>query len=422
MQAGLEKQHKERVACISKYDLNMLTVSAVYGGNASGKSNFVQALEFCKEFICGEGFKPEKTIPVSSFRTDEKKKEGDTSPSCFAFTILADNDIVYEYAFSVTRKHVLEESLVRCGTKQSDDTFVFKRNHNHDDVELDHALPTKEHERLDYIKEGTHSNQLFLTNAISQKVKNEDFQVVYNWFRNNLIILTPESTLSLWHLREKQSHKICSILSQLDTGINNFVESKISPEEAALLCPPGFWNFVKARLAEKPTAVFPLNDIRFWMEKDEIKAARLETVHKSIRGKGVRFSLGEESDGTRRAIDLIPAFFEIAAKKSRGVFVVDEIDRSMHTLMIQALVQAYLASCNENTRAQLAFTTHDVMLMDQDIFRRDEIWVTERQCDGQSNLRSFAEFKDVRKDKKLRKSYLQGRMGGIPNISLHGSF
>jgi len=139
-------------------------------------------------------------------------------------------------------------------------------------------------------------------------------------------------------------------------------------------------------------------------------------------GSPVHFLLNEESDGTQRAFDLVPMFVEIASQNSRRVFIIDEIDRSLHTLMILSLVKAYLASCNESNRAQLVFTTHNVMLMDQDIFRRDEIWVAERQNQGQSKLYSFAEFKEVRSDTQIRKSYLQGRMGGIPKILLHGPF
>jgi hypothetical protein len=421
MQAGLEKQHKERVACISKYDLKLLPISSIYGGNASGKSNFVKALEFCKSFICGDDFKPKKLIPVSGFRTAKKNDEKENLPSCFSFTILADNNIVYEYAFSITREEVLEESLVKCGEKQSDDVVVFQRNQ--DNVEFDSALPAKEKERLGYIKKGTHGNQLFLTNAISQKVENDDFHAVYHWFQQNLVILTPESAVSLKHLSDVKWDKICSVLSQLGTGIKRLVKTNIPLEDLALLSPPGFLDFVKEQLTKDSMSSFSLGEnIYIWMDNDEIKATRIEFEHESENGNTTKFSLNEQSDGTQRAIDLLPAFFDITSKESRRVFVIDEIDRSMHTFMIQALVQAYLASCDENSRAQLVFTTHNVMLMDQDIFRRDEIWVTERQCDGQSNLRSFAEFKDVRKDKKLRKSYLQGRMGGIPNISLHGSF
>ncbi len=78
----------------------------------------------------------------------------------------------------------------------------------------------------------------------------------------------------------------------------------------------------------------------------------------------------------------------------------------------------YLSKCSHNSRSQLLFTTHNVLLMDQDLLRRDEMWIAERNAEGVSSLLSFSEYKDVRYDKDIRKSYLQGRLGGIPRILL----
>ena len=102
--------------------------------------------------------------------------------------------------------------------------------------------------------------------------------------------------------------------------------------------------------------------------------------------------------------------------------MIDEVDRSLHTLLTRRLLQAYLASCSADSRTQLLLTTHDVLLMDQQLLRRDEMWVAERKLNGVSILVSFSDYKDVRYDKDIRKSYLQGRLGGIPRILLGGNF
>ena len=101
---------------------------------------------------------------------------------------------------------------------------------------------------------------------------------------------------------------------------------------------------------------------------------------------------------------------------SKKVYVIDEIDRSLHTMLTRCLIEVYLAKCNKNSRKQLLLTTQDLLLMDQKIFRLDEMWLTESDIDGASNLLSFSEYKDARNDKHIRKSYLQGRVGGIPHI------
>lgn len=126
----------------------------------------------------------------------------------------------------------------------------------------------------------------------------------------------------------------------------------------------------------------------------------------------------QESDGSQRVIDLLPAFLELSATQSEKVYVIDEVDRSLHTLLIRCLLEGYLAKCSQNSRSQLLFTTHNVLLMDQDLLRRDEMWIAERNAEGVSSLLSFSEYKDVRYDKDIRKSYLQGRLGGILRILL----
>lgn len=91
--------------------------------------------------------------------------------------------------------------------------------------------------------------------------------------------------------------------------------------------------------------------------------------------------------------------------------------RSLHPLLIKRLLERYLAGCSSQSRSQLLFTTHNVLLMDQDLLRRDEMWIAERSDQGDSSLLSFSEYKDVRYDKDIRKSYLQGRLGGIPRLN-----
>ena len=157
-------------------------------------------------------------------------------------------------------------------------------------------------------------------------------------------------------------------------------------------------------------------------KNDELIAKKLVTYHTKTDGTEAKFEIGQESDGSQRVIDLLPAFLELAAPGSKKVFVIDEVDRSLHTLLTRRLLDAYLASCSADTRSQLLLTTHDVLLMDQQLLRRDEMWVAERKPTGISTLVSFAEYKDVRYDKDIRKSYLQGRLGGIPRILLSSNF
>ena len=118
----------------------------------------------------------------------------------------------------------------------------------------------------------------------------------------------------------------------------------------------------------------------------------------------------------QRLIDLLPAFHELISTDSKKVFVIDELNRSLHTLLTRNLLESYLASRQSGSRGQLIFTTHDGLLLDQALFRRDEFWFIDKDENGASLLSALSDFKDVRHDKDIRKSYLQGRFGGIPII------
>ena len=151
-------------------------------------------------------------------------------------------------------------------------------------------------------------------------------------------------------------------------------------------------------------------------ENGELIASKCVTVHRTDAAE-ISFDVTQESDGSQRLIDLLPVFIDTSSGASERVYVVDEIDRSLHTLLTRRLLERYMASCTAETRTQLLFNTHDVLLMDQRWLRRDEMWITERDAAGTSRLLSFSEYRDVRYDKDLRKSYLQGRLGGIPRIT-----
>jgi len=153
----------------------------------------------------------------------------------------------------------------------------------------------------------------------------------------------------------------------------------------------------------------------------ELVAKKLVTYHPNADGTSTKFEIRQESDGSQRIIDLLPAILDLSEQVSNKVYVIDEMDRSLHTLLTRGLIRTYLASCSPRTRSQLLLTTHDVLLMDQRLLRRDEMWVTQRDAWGASSLYSFSDFNEIRYDKDIQKSYLQGRLGGVPRILLQGA-
>ena len=143
-------------------------------------------------------------------------------------------------------------------------------------------------------------------------------------------------------------------------------------------------------------------------------ARRLVALHAKAAGGEMPFPISLESEGTRRMLDFIPALARLTEPNQSMTFVVDEIDNKLHHLVTRALVEDFIATCKADTRTQLIFTTHDLLLMDQDLCRRDEMWVTDKAPDGGATLADFASFEGLRKGTKIRDIYLDGRLGGIP--------
>ena len=147
----------------------------------------------------------------------------------------------------------------------------------------------------------------------------------------------------------------------------------------------------------------------FYFENDKIIAAKLVFEHKNNSGNSISFAYAEESDGTKRLLDYLPAFLSVILLK--GVYVIDEIERSIHPLLIKELLTKF--SLDEKTKGQLIFTTHESNLLDQDILRQDEIWFAEKNKTGSTELYPLSDFKEHHTI-DIRKGYLNGRYGAIP--------
>lgn len=408
MIASRERQHRDRVAAIKKYSTRALPIAAIYGGNASGKTNFISALKFAQFFII-DGTKVDQKIPVVPFKLEAEYND---RPTCFKFEILVENSI-YEYSFSVTKSKVVEETLIK--VTKADEIELYNRKKSHIDSSF------KQTQRLNFVLAGTRDNQLFLTNSVSQNLT--EFRNIYDWFKSTLVILGPDSSrhhLGSRAISDPQYHRLFNnVLGMLDTGMTR-VDYAETPIEQL-----GFSDSVLSFLEQVndgEARLLPDFKRRLMIEvrKKDGKWIGLkpESYHVNRLGQEVKFDLSEESSGSQRAVDFVPMICDLCASGGNRVYIVDELDRSLHTVLTRALITLYLSNCDHNSRTQLIFSTHDVLLIDQSLLRRDEIWVTERDSYGMSTIFPFSKYKDIRYDKDIRKSYLTGRLGGLPAILL----
>ncbi|MDR3750380.1 MAG: ATP-binding protein [Terracidiphilus sp.] len=410
MVATREEQHSDHVAVIQKYGLKLLPVAVIYGANASGKSNLIKALRFAQQFITDPP-KADAPIPVKPFLL------GRDSTGCattFRFDLLI-GETVYEYRFSLTAKRVMREELKRINA--TSEVTLFQRGSGGDEFKL--SKEVQDEERQHFAFRGTHDNQLYLTNSVSQKLT--EFRPVFDWFEKGITVIHPDSRymgmLEITSDRHPRFKEMTAWLRDLDTGIAAMRQMDVTSESTF---PKGLLTELATNLKEGqalPLGMSMNDDGLFLQKKDgKVVVRRLAPVHQSESGKEILFRFADESDGTRRLLDVLPAFLSLEERQRPCVFVIDELDRSLHSNLTRSLLEHYLGQRTDSSQSQLIFTTHDTHLMTQDMFRRDEIWITERDQFGASKLVAFSEFKDVRKDKDIRKSYLQGRMGGVPRI------
>jgi AAA15 family ATPase/GTPase len=399
-------------------DIPALKTAVIYGANASGKSNLIKAVSFFKEFVI-KGFIPNQGISYTPFKLSDKKNE--ISKIEFEIKIKEKN---YAYGAEFNEQEVLEEWLYVINQRTEQKIFTRKNSKDKVEVEFD-KVKFKDKDTENFARftgRGTPRNKLFLQEAIHRNIDFiPEINSVFNWFNRQLKIVNPNSRYSGidFHLKENKDlpKTFSNFLKYFKTGISKLDRQEIDIDEIKSL-PKHLINDIKSDLKSGSRSIVntPGNRNNYAFEKDKndkIKAYEITTAHKSFSDKDVFFSLEEESDGTNRIIDFIPALIDLTANDS--VYLIDEIDRSMHPVLTRGIIEYYLAN-SENIKSQLIVTTHEASLLDLGLLRSDEIWFVEKEKKGNSKLYSLLEFKP-RAETKIRKGYLQGRYGAIPFLS-----
>lgn len=406
----------------------LLKNAVVYGANASGKSNLVKAFAFIKATLM-EG------LPVGSINDFcRNKEENKFRESVFElqFTV---GDSFYAYGFSaiLSQRRITEEwlyELMQDGSAHQ----LFIREENKVPVLGDRVkLSTAERARFSVYSEdfAGQEAQLFLTEMNRGKKYTDDskllfFAQAFRWITNNIIVVTPEMGISNTeaYYNDESLDNISKLIQTFDTGVTEIKTRHITIEEMSKMIPVEVVQSIFAQLKMQMQMNNVSNIEMTWRIMDGFFNIRIrENAEPEIttlvlkHGKSVfDFSYAEESDGTKRLFDLIDM---ILTDRPDTVFVVDELERSLHPKLTERFLRLFMES-HDMVRMQLVFTTHEDTIMDQSLFRRDEIWFVERDADNSSNIYSLDRFKE-RYDKKLSKAYLEGRYGAIP-VFKHFSF
>jgi len=418
---GRVRKHKDHISRSKKTNgIDVLKHSLFYGANASGKSNLVKAIAFAKKLVVSK-HKPEKSVPVKPFKLVENYKK---KKSMFEFEIKC-YEKYYAYGFELNKDKIFEEWLYEI-RKNNKEKLLFERTTDlNGSVDIKFGIDLKNNEdRVRFIAKDARENQLFL-NAINERnVKDikgiEPFVKTLKWFKNTLVTIRPESEYAGKEVGIRKDEDFAeyftNFLQNFDTGIEGVECKEIKPDEGEdVNIPDDLIKNIVDELDKKQTTVLPGSaGERYAIMKNKegsTSILKIVTKHKIIdKDESVDFDITEESDGTRRMMDIIPSL--ILAKNSEKVFVIDELDRSLHSHLTYQLIKLFSRIVKDKS-CQLLATTHDTDLLDLDLLRRDEIWFIEKNKNGESDIYSLEEYAP-RHDKNIKKGYLRGRYGGIP--------
>ena len=382
MEATSLKEHEYNV--VKNDNVNLLKVAAIYGANASGKTNVLQAFDYMKKrILVSDDSKANSPIDEENIYSFMINNE----PISLEVEILARNNKIYKYGFEVSKDIIISEWLYE---KRINKFYeIFERNNNNVQI-------MKVKNKL-FDLGNIDDRSLFLKSFRAIDKSNEDFNSVYEWFMNS-------NYLDLGNPR-------------FEDFINNRISFKILSDE----------NYKEELLRFIKTFDSGIEGIKTTPDSiEEVqnnnRVIKIELIHRGEDNKLKALPLDLESNGTRKMFHLFDFFMD--ALKNGMVLFIDELDAKLHPLLTRYIINLFHNSETNIGNGQLIYSTHDTVNLNKDTFRRDEIWFTEKNRDGVSEIYALSDYiledeenktgKKVRNDATYNKDYLTGRYGAIP--------
>lgn len=401
-------EHKDHVVDIANDKL--LKVAAIYGANASGKSNVYDAFAYMRYYVL-ESFKfgdedsgyrknDGDYIKVTPFLFDEDSCNGETLFEVFYVDNMENTGKTYQYGFVLKDNEVIEEWLYSKEKEEKEAKKVKTARNNYrtifyrktgEELEIN-GVPNRQ---IENIKASLNKESLIV--SLGAKLRIERFKKVRDWFLKNKVINfgnPVENLVRSYKLPKgfvddndkKVQENMVNYFAAFDESIKDFKVEKVVSED----------------------------------EKDSDKRYRINTIHKKLGGDGiVSIPLKQESSGTQKMFALYPSIKEVL--DNGGTLFVDELNARLHPLLVRNIILTFLSEEINTMNAQLIFTTHDIWQFSNDLLRRDEIWMVNKNNDEISELYSLADFKDedgnkVCRDEDLAEKYMLGNYGAIPAL------
>ncbi|MDD4515967.1 ATP-binding protein [Massilibacteroides sp.] len=387
----------------------LLKQAAIYGANGSGKSNFIKALSFLKRFVTDKNFIKKDQLDKSKFRLIQG---GNKEPiSLIVEFFNAEQYYIYEIA--INSESIEKEALYLSGIGE-DNVLLFLRTGNQVKMRTEQAEDVRF--AIEKLLETNPMSSLFALNKEFPILKDKEIEGAFDWFFHELEIVKPDSfipiLIELMASNQPLMEFVNNVFEKLDTGITRLKINKKAEDQS-------FDDEVKSLLNKEIGKDQLLTRMR---KNRNMCSLSLENGKKILKeflfeqsgkdGYAGEMDIAVQSDGTVRLLTLIPAFY--SAMKGHKTVCVDEIDNSIHPLLIRELIALFSGS---PASGQLIFTTHEVCLLDQKkLLRPDEVWFTEKH-EGETCMYSLNDFKE-HNTISIENGYLGGRYGGIPFLGL----
>ncbi|WP_052330114.1 AAA family ATPase [Thermicanus aegyptius] len=393
MVAASIKEHKETNVFKTPKGLGLLKSAVIYGANASGKSNLLKAMAFMKRFIKNsskEGQVGEEIEGVESFRLNIATID---QPSFFEVVFL-DGTTLYRYGFEVDPISVKREWLYYAPKRKEIELFT---------RELDHFEISRHFEEGVGLDKRTRENALFL--SVVANFQGKISSRILKWFSNFHVISGLEDGYFSYTRRmlkeEPFKQKVINLIRAANLDIDDI---SVGEEEI----PRGFIEDVMKNLTggQKREITFRIQNFT------------LNTLHKKFDQENQFVGYEEfqlfhhESEGTRKLFSLFGPIIDTL--DNGAILLVDALDAKLHPILTKFIIHLFHSETNPKN-AQLLFNSHDTNLLNRNFFRRDQIWFTEKDEFGASDLYSLVDY-NVRNDASYEKDYLQGKYGSIPYI------
>ena len=393
---------------------DVVPLAAIYGPNAAGKSNLIDALDEIRRAVVKshKGLDATDPIPRYPFRLDDESRTNPTQFDC-TFTVGGSSDDesenVYEYGFEFTAREFEREWLYQTVRKQRQSTqLLFERKTKDGQVQVNFGSELRGENRL--IEKITRPNSLFLSAAAQNN--HPKLTDIYRYFATRWRVILQENAMDEATVVKRlvdypHMKQLLQLVQQADVGITDIDLQEVQPSQLHLDIAQNvvgvMSELVRPEIGTEAFSQHVLDKIR--------DTKRLRLAHSASEGT-MAFDYNLESKGTRTLISLlIPA---LEALSTGSLLVVDELDTSLHPDLAKAFVSLFNRENSNPHGAQLIFSTHDVTLLGSGSMQQDEIWMTDKDRDGVSRFTPLTEFR-LRSRDDIEKAYRAGRLGGVPS-------